>query len=387
VAPSNILILKPCCLGDVLMTTPVLAALRRAYPHARISYAVGQWSRQALANNPNVDQIIDCGTAGNGPFRLSAFWQLSRELRRQHFDLAVVLDRSPAIALLPFMAGIARRAGLDSGGRGFAHTVRVSVDWHHPKHEAELYLDCVRALGITVSNPQLEFFPSASDRAFAAGLLELQDRGLPPGPRTPDPGPRTPDPEPRFVAVHPGGAANPGMTLLSKRWSPEGFAAVADRLVDTYGARILLVGAPSDAEAAEAVRRAMRHAPVVLTGKTNLGQLAALYERCLLMLGNDSGVMHLAVATGIAVVAVFGPSDPRVYGPYGGRGVAVRKDAQCAGRCFAPGHAIATHCDRRCIEGVTVDDVWAAVQDVLSRMLQETQQSPLPAAPGAGETG
>jgi ADP-heptose:LPS heptosyltransferase len=256
--------------------------------------------------------------------------------------------------------------------------VRVPVDWDHPKHEAELYLDCARALGAAITNPHLEFFPSAPDRAAAEALLAANEPG------GTSAGPRAPTPGPRLVALHPGGAANPGMTLLSKRWSPEGFAAIADRLVDTYGARILLVGAASDAEAAEAVRRAMRHEPLMLIGKANLGQLAALYEHCMLMIGNDSGVMHLAVAVGVPVVAVFGPSDARVYGPYGRRGIAVRKDAQCAGRCFAPGRAIATHCDRRCIEGVTVDDVWAAVQELLSGPKQD---APLPATTRTGGTG
>jgi len=357
--PTNILVLKPCCLGDVLMTTPVIAALRRAYPQARITYAVGAWSRSVLVGNPNIDDFVDCGAVGSGPYRLADYLALAQDLRRRQFDLAVVLDRSPALGFLAFLAAIPRRVGLDSGGRGFAHTVRVAVDWQHPKHEADLYLDRVRALSLPVVNPRLEFFPAVSDRAWAAALLT----SCQPVPETRYPLPATRS----FVAIHPGGAANPGMTLLAKRWQPEGFAAIADRLVETYGAQIILVGAPSDAEAAEAVRAAMHHEPLVLVGKTTLGQLAALYENCMLMLGNDSGVMHLAVAVGIPVVAVFGPSDARVYGPYGPKGIAVRKDAQCFGRCFLPGRGIAVRCDRRCIAGVTVDDVWAAVQTVLQR--------------------
>ena len=77
--------LKPCCLGDVLMTTPVLAGLRRAYPHARITYAVGAWSRKALEGNPNVDELIDCGAVGSGRYRLADFVALARALRRQQF--------------------------------------------------------------------------------------------------------------------------------------------------------------------------------------------------------------------------------------------------------------------------------------------------------------
>ncbi len=106
-------------------------------------------------------------------------------------------------------------------------------------------------------------------------------------------------------------------------------------------------------------------------GKTTLAQLAAVYQRCVLMVGNDSGVMHLAVAVGTPVVAVFGPSDPRVYGPYGPGHAAVRHDARCSSRCFVPGRAIATRCDRQCIDGVTVEMVWEAVEKVLSGAGQE----------------
>jgi lipopolysaccharide heptosyltransferase II len=362
-------LLKPCCLGDVLMATPVLAALRRGYPQAHIAFAAGASSQSVLKGNPHVDEMIDCGKVGSGRYGLGDCLDFGRALRRRRFDLAIILDRSPALSLLALLAGIPHRVGLDSRGRGFAHTLRVPVDWEHPKHEADLYLDCARVLGLQVVDPHLEFYPSADDRAFAAGLLAQPGE---------DPLSGTP-----YVAIHPGGAVNPGMTLLAKRWLPDRFAAVADRLATAYGARIILVGAPSDAEAADAVAQAMHNTPLSLVGNTTLGQLAAVYEHCALMIGNDSGVMHLAVAVRTPVVAVFGPSDPRIYGPYGPHSIAIRKDAQCAERCFAPGRGLAVHCDRQCIEAVSVDDVWEAAQALLgepkeshpvesSRVSQET---------------
>ena len=222
--------------------------------------------------------------------------------------------------------------------------------------------------------------PSYTSTACVPSALLLSTRTssstrLPPiAPLLPESCPINATSQSPLVAIHPGGAANPGMTLLSKRWQPEGFAAVADRLVDTYGALIVLVGAASDAEPVEAVRGAMRHEPLVLAGKTSLGQLAAIYERCSLMIGHDSGVMHLAVAVGTPVVAIFGPTDPRVYGPYANGSLAVRKDAQCSERCFVPGRAIAAYCDRRCIDAVTVEDVWQAVETVLASKPAPTQE-------------
>lgn len=371
--PARILVLKPCCLGDVLMTTPVLAVLRRSYPAASITYAVGGWSRRMVEGNPNIDAFIDTGAVGSGRARLAEFLSLARALRRPRFDLSFVLDRSPALGLLALLAGIPQRVGLDSSGRGFAHTVRVPVHWGRPKHEVDLYLDCLRALSLSVGQPRLEFFPSAEERAWAAAFVaSLPDAArteIPPtapaGATTRLQGPAHGASDRRvLVAIHPGGAANPGMTLLTKRWHPARFAAVADRLVETYGAHIVLVGAASDADAVQAVQQAMRSQSMPLAGQASLGQLAALYEHCALMLGNDTGAMHLAAAMQTPVVAVFGPSDPRVYGPYAPAAQAVRKDMQCSGRCFVPGRGIAVRCDGSCIAAATVDDVWQAVQAV-----------------------
>ena len=143
-APSSILIIKPCCLGDVLMATPVIAALRQTFPKARIDFAVGDWARAMVENNPHLDGLLDCGPSasrrgelvepsGRGPvgsggrYSWREYFDLARRIRAARYEACFVLDRSPLISLLPYLGGVPQRVGLDSRGRGFSLTVGVPV--------------------------------------------------------------------------------------------------------------------------------------------------------------------------------------------------------------------------------------------------------------------
>lgn len=343
--PTSILIIKPCCLGDVLMATPVIAALRQAFPRAKIDFAVGDWSRAMVENNPRLDGLVDCGRVGSGG-RCSwrEYLDLVRRIRAGGYEACFVLDRSPLISLLPYLAGVPQRVGLDSQGRGFSLTVGVPVVGL--KHETELYLDTVRAVGIEVDEPKLEFCPTEADRRYVAELLKAA-------------------PQAPLVVMHPAGGSNPGMVLSAKRWPPRRFAALADRLIEERGAQVLLVGGPDDRPLAAAIKGAMKEKPWDLAGRLTFGQLGALLERCDVFVGHDTGAMHLAVAVGAAVVAIFGPSDPRMYGPYSENSVALWHDVGC-NPCLLRGRWDADCRRFKCIEAVTVEEVWQATTAFLS---------------------
>ena len=152
------------------------------------------------------------------------------------------------------------------------------------------------------------------------------------------------------------------MNLATKRWPAERFASIAERLVAELGAQVLLTGGPGDTPLAEKVEAAISCRVVNLVGRTGLGELGAILERCDLFLGNDTGAMHLAVAVGTPVVAIFGPTSPANYGPYGsGAGVALWRPVECS-PCLRRGRANA-QCPRpRCIEAITVEEVWQALK-------------------------
>jgi ADP-heptose:LPS heptosyltransferase len=126
------------------------------------------------------------------------------------------------------------------------------------------------------------------------------------------------------VAIAPGGGANPGTTMLGKRWPAARFAALADALQEEHGQAVLLTGAPDDRPVVMEVARRMRTPPVDLAGRTTFGTLGALFAHCALFAGNDSGPMHLAAAVGIPVLAIFGPTDPAVYAPFTRQAIVLR---------------------------------------------------------------
>jgi lipopolysaccharide heptosyltransferase II len=363
--PKRILILKPCCLGDVIMATPVITVLRRAFPEAAIDFAVGSWSRVVVANHPHAQRIIDTGRVGQGAYGWREVWQLAQRLRANRYDVCLTLDRSPRVGMVAWFAGIPYRAGLDSHGRGFAHNVRVPVP--PLRYEPELYLDVPRALTRSAQTPRAkfefaptQFFPTAEDRSAVTKILDEKQIQLPI------------THYPLLIAIHPGGGNNPGMMLTSKRWRPERFAAIAERLIDAYGAMVVLIGARDDAPITQAVRAAMKHQAqdlsglIDLTGQLTIGQLGALYERCMLMIGNDSGVLHLANAVGTPVVALYGPSDPRVYGPYNAKSLALWHEVGC-NPCFVQGRARPDCCPNHAMEAISIEECWEAVQVVLRR--------------------
>lgn len=154
------------------------------------------------------------------------------------------------------------------------------------------------------------------------------------------------------------------MSLSAKRWPPQRFAALADRLIEERGARVFLVGGPNDSPIAAVIKEAMRQKPRDLTGQLTLGQLGALLERCDLFVGHDTGAMHLAVAVGTPVVAIFGPSDSRMYGPYSENSVTLWHDVGC-NPCLLHGRWNAACRRFRCIEAVAVEEVWQAAATFL----------------------
>ncbi|MSQ15912.1 MAG: lipopolysaccharide heptosyltransferase II [Dehalococcoidia bacterium] len=342
---TSILVIKPCCIGDLLMATPALGQLRRQFPTARIAVATGPWSKDILHGNPHVDEIIDSRQVGVGPLRIREYLSLVSRLKTGDFQLCLVLDRSPLVSLLPFWAGIPLRAGLDSEGRGFSLNIRVPVT--EDRHEAELYLDAVRALGIEIEEPRLEFSISAAAFQWAAEKLRPQLGQL--------------------IVLQAGGGVNPGSSMPEKRWPQERFGELA-RLFIENGYRIVAVGDQKDKEAAAYLTGLYNRTdePVIdLTGQTTLEQLGAVASISSLYIGNDSGPTHLAAAVGAPVVAIFGPSRPQNYAPYTKKQAVVYKGEHCTNCEFGGGLLRQCRNNLRCMKEVSVEDVWRASKEML----------------------
>ena len=190
-------------------------------------------------HHPAVHEVLDCGTVGiPGKYSLSDYMKLARLLRQRHFDLAFVLDRSPMLTLLPWLANIPRRVGPDSLGRGFSLTDRVPVSTSRTQlqHQADIYLDLARALHLPIDHPHMRFVPTQAERA---GVQSLADS--------------VKTPHLARVAVFPGGGSNPGMQLTAKRWSLDGYREIVRRLVEDLHMQVLLIGGKEDLELNESL--------------------------------------------------------------------------------------------------------------------------------------
>jgi heptosyltransferase-2/heptosyltransferase-3 len=293
-----VVLILPCCIGDVVLATAALQALRRAYPQAQIVWAVGSWSKPAIEHHDLLDGVIDTGAEALPVKTLAGMRHFVSQLRAGKFDLAVSLVRSPLMSLAVLLSGIPHRAGIDSGGRGFGYTVRAPVDPNQPRHEAEIYLDVERALGIDVTGCRANVPVREADRAAVRAKLDAKGIGE------------------RYIVVNPAGGRNPGMVLDVKRYPPEQLAELARRLAEGETVGIVVIGGPGDGALVAAVRDRLDGQVAAFTGELSFGEIAALAQGARLYIGNDTGLTHLAAAAGAKTAMILGPSDPKRYAPF-----------------------------------------------------------------------
>lgn len=357
---KRILVVKLADLGDLLTATPALRALRTAHPTAHIAALVTPNSAPILAGSDLVDEIVPFEKAAFD--RLHASWrsapaalELARRLRAGRWDALALFHHLTTpfgiakYAALCLASGAPIVAGLDNG-RGWFLTARARDDGFGARHEVENWLAVAALLGGANPNPRLEATVTSADRAWAAAQLA----GLPNGDRP-------------LAAIHPGS----GAFSLARRWPAERFGIVARALAERQGLYPLLLRGPAPDEAmlARAVAVAAGAGTVVGPAPTP-GALVALLEHAALFVGNDSGVLHLAVAAGAPAVAVFGPTNDRAWGPYplsSPRHAVVRETLACA-PCIHRGHALGTPqgCEARtCLDLIDPERVLAAAARVL----------------------
>ena len=309
----RILLLRPDHLGDVLLTTPAFAWLRAAQPDAHLTALVGPWAEEVARRNPHLDAVLTLPFPGFtrasassllAPYRQA--WAAARWLRAYRFDAAVVLRFDHWWgALLADLAGIPRRVGY-----AVPEVAPFLTDALPPQPEAHVTrqsLALVEAVGRVGRQGRVEAGEGAwrpgepptefplRDEERAAARTWLQARGV--------------GEDDRLVAVHPGAGA------AVKLWTVEGWAQVADALAAER--RVLLTGSPAEAPLTAEVAHTMRRPALDAGGATDLPLLAALLARCDLAVGPDAGALHLATAVGTPTVRLYGPINPRQFGPWG----------------------------------------------------------------------
>lgn len=339
-AIKRLLIRSTNWIGDAIMTTPAVRAIRRNFPNARISMLAKPWVAPVFAHSPHVDEIIvfDAGGRHAGVF---GTLRLAKDLRKGRYDAAILLQNAIEAAIIAFLAGIPRRIGFDTDGRRLllTHPVRRTKAIK-AIHQTGYYLKILEGAGMTAGRPTLELHLDPADIRRAAQMRA--EFGIAPG-------------RP-LIGLNPSATFGP-----AKQWFPERYAALGDLLNKQLGALILIFGGPSDRELGRTITGLMSAPAIDLSGRTSLGEAMALIDRCTAFVTNDSGLMHVAAALGTPLVAVFGSTNWTTTSPFSDTSRIVRVPIACS-PCMQPvcplGHM-------NCMRQVSVAMVADAVKDLI----------------------
>lgn len=348
-AIKNILVIKLRYLGDVLMTTPVFTALKHNFPEAYITAVVNKGTEAMLEQNPAVDRIVTLERMRNPVAETLHYLKLVSELRRLQPDLALELTDSDRGALLSFMSGAKRRLGFKTRKvkwrlRDLLHTDLVPI--HTTGHIVSKQLEMVEYLGLTPPHRDLSLFWDHEAEATCATIAGEQGLLL----------------DEAFVVIH---ASSPSKYKL---WRAEGYGAVIDYLQNDRKMRAVLIcgGNRKEIEFLERIKGLCASRPVDLGGRLSLPQLAALLSHSRLFIGIDSGPMHMAAAVKTPVIALFGPSRPWRWGPWGAGHEVVQKSWDCVpcGKEGCNGSGIS-----KCLDELTREEVVTVLDAQLSTIL------------------
>jgi heptosyltransferase II len=330
----RIVIRSPNWVGDVVHSLPALDAIRSHFPGAEIAVLGRGEVGTLLEGYPAVDRLISY------PRRPAAFlhlWRVAADLRTQSFDLGILLTNSFEGAWIFFLAGIPRRYGYATDGRGWLLTDPVPRDQQiKGVHQADYYLNLLFPMGIKSRTGQTRLRVEMEEREIAQRRLAASGWS----------------PEKRLVALCPGASYG-----SAKRWPTNRFAELAKRLVATKRVTVLLLGGREDQGLTDEFPKAKPRELINLIGRTTLREALVLLACCDLAVCNDSGLLHLAVAVGTPAVALFGPTDPNRTGPTGGNVTLLRRSVSCS-----PCEMRECPIDHCCMRKISVDEVFDAVR-------------------------
>ncbi len=341
---QKILLIKPSSLGDCLQALPVLNALRKARPHAKISWLINREYADLLRPHPALDGLIifhrEYFRLGRSDFSfVKEVFDLTRRLQAQRFDLTIDLQGLFRSAIMSRVAGSPVRIGL-SNAREWSGPFYTHRTQPQPSnvHAVDRYMACLKMLGIT--SKERDFWLPVDPQALGQvnRILDQAQLGS----------------SRKFVLIV------PGARWKSKRWPGERFAELIDRIHDELSLPCVLAGAPGEVDLCRTVaKKCTKAKPLNLAGKTSLVQLAALISRCELVLGHDSGTIHLAVALDKPLACIIGPTDPDRTGPYGRSDSIIRAQVSCA-PC-----RLTVCADNKCMHLISVNSVFDKVKSLL----------------------
>lgn len=344
---ENILVVQTAFIGDVVLTLPLVQALKESFPHANVDMIVTPRAKELCANHPSLHETIVYDKRGNDR-GVGGLLRMVKSLRQKNYQLAIVPHRSLRSALLAWLLHIPVRIGFDKSSGWFLFT--KTTKYRHTIHEIDRNLSLLGKLKVEVLPKELpNLYPSADDCKVVDKLLFDYEVGHPEN----------------LVALAPGTIWN------TKRWLKEGFASLAVNL-DDAGFEIILVGGKDDEQLCDEIYKLSGSAHVYnLAGKLSLLQSAELLRRCKALVSNDSAPMHIAVAMRTPVVAIFGATVPEFgFGPAGAFDAVVETKGLPCRPCSIHGGNKCPITSFECMNAISYDQVFATVKEVVKKTKQ-----------------
>lgn len=353
---KKILVFKLDHIGDVLMTTPALKALKSRYPDASLTVVVGSWSKDILKDNLDVSEILlyDAywfNRNTNKKFDIKKTWGFIKELRKRRFDIFYSLRGDFMGILIGSLLRIPVRVGFNNGGGGFLLTHPITPIENI--HQVEQFLNAIKVNGLT---HKYSTRASDTDKKMKIAISEAEKRFT-------DTFIKHNGNNNIFVGFHIG-AGYP-----SKLWTPEKYGILIKRLHDELGFNAILVGGREDRVIVKRIESVIRDTDSIdCTGIANIKETAALIGKCNLFIGNDSAPVHIAAAIGIPVIVIFSAANnPIGWKPFGSDVACITKDVPCH-------YCEKFECvDTKCMRMITVDEVYNKAKEIL---LKTKEQKP-----------
>ncbi len=355
--PKKILIINTFGIGDVLFSTPFVSNLRAHFPNSFIGYIANIRSAPILKDNKKIDKVFvyerDDFLAVYKKSKLGFILEVGKflnEVKKEDFDVVFDFSLNSSANFLMWWIGIKHRIGFNYKNRSPFLTYKVPFTGFEDKHVADYYLDLLTELGIKVLPAGLEVFVPEEDHFWVDQFLK--QNGI--------------SSEQRIVGVIPGGGASWGKEARFRRWDPEKFVKLVDKIIEKSDQPIILMGDKFEESICDSILKGVKRGKIIKAcGKTTLTQFIALLKRCQCVVVNDGGPLHLAVAAGTRTLSLFGPVDENVYGPYGSEDQhrVVKSDVLCR-PCYRKFKM--TNCEHiSCMKNIEVEDILPKLEGLL----------------------
>ena len=351
---KKVLIYNPFGIGDVIFSTPMLMVLAKNIPGVNISYICNTRTYWILKNNPYVNDIIVYEkdhfrqlAENSKPRFLKKLILFFKKIKSINADALIDLSLNYQASLAAKFMRIPKRIGFNYRGRGRFLTDKIDLDGFEKKHVVFYYMDLLKLLGLEANSKVFtEVFVSGEDEKWSDESIKKNNLcGK------------------IILGLIPGGGKSWGINARYRRWPVSNFAHVAGKVIDNFNYSIILFGDIAEIDLCSNIESFIHHKVINMCGKTTIGQLLALMKKCSMILCNEGGPLHIAVALGVPTVSIFGPVDEKIYGPYSednGKHIVINSETKCR-PCYSKfKHNECTNV--ACLNSISEDEVFGAIK-------------------------